>query len=135
MRQREVALQRAAAQRVVQRRHDHRLVEHQVTVPDRPGDRIDRVEEPVRAVHTRKMRPQRGDVGEGLLRGHVEGEEGRVRCDHGLAGAAVVLRQSLVRVARVRAHPVVRERQALDAVTGVIAGVVRRARRGHAQTG
>src|SRR6266536_1089743 len=100
----EVALQRAVGERVVQRCHDHGLVEHQVAVADRPGRRVDRVEEAVHAVDARILRPQRLDVRVGLLREHIQGEERRVRGDDVLGGAAVTLGQPQVRVVRSRAE-------------------------------
>jgi len=55
---REVALHPAVVERVVQRGHDHRLVEHQVAVAHRAGRRVDSVEKAAWTVDARVARTQ-----------------------------------------------------------------------------
>jgi hypothetical protein len=51
----EVTLHRSVVQRIVQRRHDHRLVQHQVAMPNRSGSRVEGVEEATHAVDVREL--------------------------------------------------------------------------------
>src|SRR5437763_9870372 len=76
---RETPLHCAVAERIVECGHDHRLIEYEVAVPDRTGDRVDPVEEAVDAVHIRVAGPQGSDVREGFLRCSVQREERGVR--------------------------------------------------------
>ena len=89
---------------IVERRHDHGLVEHEIAVADCSGGRVDGVEEAVGAVYAGIAGPQCLDIGVGLLRRYIQREERRVRRDDVLCRAAVALREPLAGVARVGAR-------------------------------
>src|SRR5450755_3011405 len=116
----EVTLDGVVIEGVVNRGHDHRLVEHEPAVADGARGRVHGVvEAAVGGVDARVEPPQGLDVGVGLLGQHAEREERRVRGHHVLGRAGVD---------RLRELLAGREAQALDAIGGVVAGVVGGAR-------
>src|ERR1700739_3409882 len=123
-----MALHRPVIDRVVERGHDHGLIEHQAAMTYRASDWTDGViKASVGAVDAGVQGPQVDDVRIGLLRQNRERKERRMRCYRILAGAAVTLRQPQVRVACVPSGPVVGKKQTLDTEATIVAGVVCRA--------
>src|ERR1700680_785636 len=116
----EVALHRPVIQGIVQGGHDHGLVEDEIAVANLLRYWIHGiVEATVGPVDVRVERPQLLNVGVGLLRQDVEGDEGRMRGHHILGGTPVALRQPLIRMAGVSPATEVGEQQAVHAKTAI----------------